>query len=94
MRLIDADELLQKRWKAKDITDGDLYVIGQGFVMSAPTIDAAPVVHARWIHPVPGDGAPYCSNCKKYSPLWTPYYGFSDSDYCPCCGAKMDAMED
>lgn len=38
MRLIDADALLQKRAQAKDYGD-EMYVIGQGYVMDAPTID-------------------------------------------------------
>ena len=43
MRLIDADALIQKRNHAKAYAP-DMYVIGQGYVMDAPTIDAVPVV--------------------------------------------------
>ena len=92
MRLIDADAALENMNKGLnvvyDLTDLPEYLAG------CTTIDAAPVVHARWIHPVPGDGEPYCSNCKKYSPLWTPYFGFFNSDYCPRCGARMDSKEE
>ena len=42
MRLIDADALIQKRNHAKAYAP-DMYVIGQGYVMDAPTISAAPV---------------------------------------------------
>ena len=54
MRLIDADALLQKRNQVKDFWHSpELYVIGQGYVMDAPTIDAVPVVR--------------CENCKHYN---------------------------
>ena len=85
MRLIDADELLQKRWQAKDITDKDLYVIGQGFVMSAPTIDAAPVVHARWVNKGWYKECSKCFNHIGFLNQYVPRY-----DYCPFCGAKME----
>jgi hypothetical protein len=53
MRLIDADALIQKRNHAKAYAP-DMYVIGQGYVMDAPTIDAVPVVR--------------CRECKNFSP--------------------------
>ena len=90
MRLIDADELLQKRWQVKDITDKDLYVIGQGFVVNAPTIDAAPVVHAKW--ELPGKGISdmflICTYCNKL------HVSAYKTNYCPYCGAKMDLEEE
>ena len=43
MRMIDADALIQKRNHAKNYSP-DMYVIGQGCVMDAPTIDVVPVV--------------------------------------------------
>ena len=46
MRLIDADALIQKRNHAKAYAQ-DMYVIGQGYVMDAPTIDAVPVVRGE-----------------------------------------------
>lgn len=50
--------------------------------------DVAPVVHARWVKPVPGDGDPCCSECKAKQ-LYLPYVGYFYSKYCPYCGAKM-----
>ena len=47
------------------------------------------VVHARWIHPVPGDGDHHCSNCKVEAPYFGTY-GHYEPRYCPHCGAKMD----
>jgi hypothetical protein len=38
MRLIDADSLIQKRAHAKQY-DPEMYVIGQGYIMDAPTIE-------------------------------------------------------
>ena len=54
----------------------------------APTIEAEPVRHGRWIHDI--NNLYGCSECfgretmshKKLKP------------YCPNCGAKMDAKED
>ena len=66
-----------------------------GLVNGIPAVDAAPVVHGRWIKPVPGDGEAYCSNCKHdalpcgyyLNPALMKYY---ETAYCPNCGAKMD----
>ena len=50
---------------------------------NSPAIDAAPVVHARWIH---RPDERICSNCGlRYS-----YFGGKDRNYCHQCGAKMD----
>ena len=88
MRLIDADALIQKRNHAKAYAP-DMYVIGQGYVMDAPTIDAVPVVRGEWNPIFKGADTCECSVCKSE--------GFSDSDfgfiatpYCPNCGAKME----
>lgn len=88
MRLIDADVLPKHRVKilhAFGIYDGD--VIFPEHVENAPTIDAAPVFHARWNHDgpdFPGGVDWYsCSNCgNKDASEWM--------KYCPKCGAKMD----
>lgn len=44
----------------------------------------------KWIHPVPGDGAPRCSNCKKPPVFDTGYWRYHETDFCPNCGAKME----
>ena len=63
----------------------------------APTLtppkDSTPVQHGRWVKPVPGDGENYCSVCHAVQP-WFYGYGYYDSDYCPNCGACMDAKEE
>lgn len=52
MRLIDADALIQKRDHAKAYAP-EMYVIGQGYVMDAPAIDAVQVIR--------------CGECKHYN---------------------------
>ena len=47
-------------------------------------IDAAPVVHGRWIEAV-GSGVLYCSICG-----WFSQYHQDRHNHCPYCGAKMD----
>ena len=59
-------------------------------IRNIPSADVAPVQHGRWVKPVPGDGDPYCSECKAKQ-LYLPYVGYFYSKYCPYCGAKMDA---
>lgn len=56
------------------------------FVKSAPAVDAAPVVHGRWIKKSYLLGTTrYCSECGEN-------YGMPHGvfNYCPNCGAKMD----
>ena len=82
MRLIDAEALIQKRNHAKAYAQ-DMYVIGQGYVMDAPTIAAVPVVRGEWIED--GD-MQICSNCgEEHS--WEEYR----ASYCEDCGAKMES---
>ena len=89
MRLIDADKIDFKEVFvgnsdfAKDTRDAAQMLINQ-----QPTVDAVPVVHAKWIL-VPGTevihGKSYeCSNCSKIR------YGSWPPMYCQRCGAKMD----
>lgn len=66
-------------------------------IRSMPTLtqpkDSTSVQHGRWVKPVPGDGENYCSVCHTDQP-WFYGYGYYDSDYCPNCGARMDAKEE
>ena len=55
-------------------------------ISEVPTLDYAPVVHAHWIVGETVDGEIYatiCSNCE--------FDGYVGYNYCPNCGAKMDA---
>lgn len=52
----------------------------------APTIDAEPVKHGRWVETDRDDPCYYaCSLCGKRSDF--------EENYCPNCGAKMDEVE-
>ena len=91
MRLIDADALIGKRAHAKQYED-EMYVIGQGYVMDAPTIDAVPVVRGEWITTETYSSMyrtnlseTTCSACGKRPNIY-----MLKSDYCPNCGAKME----
>jgi hypothetical protein len=59
-------------------------------LLCLPTIEAEPVRHGRWKKK---NGEIYCTNCKKSK--WSESFelmlrGF---DFCPHCGAKMDATD-
>lgn len=100
MRLVDADSLF--RYMNKRVTDlfheygtYDHYATGFDdalmYIMDAPTIDAVPVVHAKWNrvdedwrHQMAGNK---CSACGFV--LFGPV-----GSYCPRCGAKMDGGAD
>ena len=55
-------------------------------VKKAPAVDAAPVVHGRWIAPTELDGhtVAECSRCHKIRAM---------DDFCSSCGARMDLPE-
>lgn len=94
MRLIDADALLLSEVKRC----GSIPTIGSGYysemsfkqvLNNAPTVDADPVVHGRWITITEKDTFGYtyktkCSNCEFVDKH------FCKSLYCPNCGANMD----
>ena len=83
MRLIDADEL--RPTLIEDREGFCTLAVLAGDIESAPTVDAAPVVHGQWIERiVRGSPALICSQCRTDSGV---NYDF---DYCPNCGAKMD----
>ena len=54
---------------------------------NAPTVDAEPVRHGRWIYRNPRVDIATCSCCGD---RWG---SISVMNYCPSCGAKMDAQE-
>lgn len=60
---------------------------------SVPTIDAAPVVHARWVRKA---GKVTCSHCGGFAD-WTSSGGWWEQverPYCGRCGARMDGGEE
>lgn len=90
MRLIDADAFLE-RMSRTDRFFGVVYDIND-----APTVEAVPVVHGRWLtweEQFPGRTprkksmlGVFCSACHNHAD--------NMSYYCPNCGAKMDLEEE
>lgn len=83
-RLIDADAL--RLMKVEECAGHTIdYAAGWkaciDWVRTLPTVDAAPVVHGRWIKKN-DQGVFYCSECDLPSLQWWPY--------CERCGAKME----
>ena len=89
MRLIDADALIQKRNHAKAYAT-DMYVIGQGYVMDAPTIDAVPVVRGEWVKSDDYKGWLVCSACRDCY-VDNAWVNGKKWRHCPNCGAKMES---
>ena len=91
MRTIDADALIQKRCQAKDFHP-DMYVIGQGYVMDAPTIEAK---RGLWKRSHDHELHCRCWECTNCHEVWTQDFGSEpvkmDWKFCPSCGAIMDA---
>lgn len=99
MRLIDADKLeyVLAKHQAHYYGDSDYYEgISQGFnlarydVKEAPTIDAEPIRHGKWIDVKGSNGKDYrkCSECLHTQDIT------GLLNYCPVCGAKMEGEEE
>lgn len=75
---------LYKAWDKLDETQGPQMLIDDMIraTQDAPTVDAQPVHHGRWL-----EGGE-CSRCHEFDNR-DPY----GSKYCPNCGAKMDCNE-
>lgn len=82
MALIEREALLEIVEQQGHVTVDD--------ILSADTIDAAPVVYGKWINPDTIDC--HCSVCgeqpEREQGESVPLY-----DYCPYCGAQMDGGE-
>lgn len=98
MRLIDADALQSAITEFREVeycngnySTANGMAIAQTLCNKAPTIDAEPVVHGRWINErvrIKGYSVEYsyeCSSCG--SPSGYDYHPWRN--YCPNCGAKM-----
>ena len=101
MRLIDADALRRRLIKQRDASaakqnygwewehngwNGAILQIG--CEMIEHPVDAVPVRHGRWVwNDYGGIGNYHCSECGKICIC------NGDYDYCPNCGARMDADE-
>ncbi len=85
VRLIDANTLPMYKVKivhSFGIVEGS--VVFPDDIKKAPTIDAVPVVHGRWVWTSFGW---CCSVCNKKSMVEAVAF----AKYCNRCGAKMDA---
>lgn len=91
MRLVDADALLRtiesiERGNAELI---EFYLETKVLLGNAPTIDAEPVRHGRWVK----RGSRWqCTHCKVLMDIdGTPEENLLN--YCTYCGTKMDGKE-
>lgn len=93
MRLINADALMPMMKYATTDSEIGVFPIKIGFdaitevINNAPTIDAEPVRHGKWMPREEGKVYPFwerytCSECGEHS---------DDKRYCPNCGCRMDA---
>ena len=91
-RLIDADALI--KWCIYCADDDIVRVNRQVMIYMlehAPTVDAEPVRHGRWVNHISENGATdgtYCGICDYEVDRDARY------NYCPNCGAKMGEVED
>lgn len=92
MRLIDADELkikladeLSDALGETDFTDGLHHGLKLAISLAeeTPIADAKPIRHGHWNS---RQLVYECSECG--------HMGYSDMNYCPNCGAKMDEVEE
>lgn len=95
MRLIDADKL--------GLTDFEIFMCDGDYkealkmvlskIDSAPTIDAEPVRHGKWLHPEEEDEEYHTVSCSCSVCGWKFNLYEDDIDgapYCAVCGAKME----
>lgn len=55
-----------------------------GTVFKVESADVIPVKHARWVNGC-------CGRCGEHALYWQISSTYHESDFCPFCGAKMDA---
>ena len=103
MRLIDANEALINTYNEIYWTESEAAAV-RSFLVRQKTVDAAPVVHGRWLVDDYDSGeledyAAYievhCSECGYGLGAESGQYGWGNGDpfplhFCPNCGAKMD----
>ena len=94
MRLIDANALREKATLRHGYDFQGVFVKVQD-IDAAPTVDAAPVVHGRWIFDFSLDDSNFyrCSVCGRQEVLLAKESTAEYFPYCHC-GAKMDLEGD
>ena len=98
MRLIDADALKEKSRRC--FVDGfhgsgiygEIDIVLTTDISTAPTVDAAPVMHGRWVFEYWKSGYIKRCNCSECGN--SPKDAYSPPNYCDNCGAKMDGKDD
>lgn len=100
MRLIDADALRETMYHEAFETDTDMqkwdsgcwirYKMFEDALKDAPTIEAEPTRHGKWIDVKGSNGKDYrkCSECLHTQDIT------GLLNYCPICGAKMEGEEE
>ena len=95
MRLIDADALVEKAyWHGEHPDVGNPFAEGveavdMSDIDNAPTIEAEPVRHGRWINE-PCEHFGMIAHTHKDCGYTYASYAEDGDKYCPNCGAKMD----
>ena len=89
VRLIDANAL-----KTSFEEDGHLSTYIEEFIDNAPTIDAEPVRHGRWIQNKTLPAYHRCSICGVTHKTQKSCNKYLTLRYCSQCGAKMDGGKD
>lgn len=96
MRLIDADALRKVHcedcnYEEQEMCKSDPICATLMWLDEAPTIEAEPVKHGRWV-----DNGCYntCSVCENSIHAWNDDGDLQEFAYCPNCGAKMDEEKD
>lgn len=95
-----SDEYIKKEDAVKAVantywqgTDCECYAFAHKALDNVPTADVAPVRHGRWKEQQKKYRIYSCSECNKV----TLFEKWGDTvmpyDYCPNCGARMDAKE-
>lgn len=80
-RLIDADELGRFAFHIKQSDGHERCVVDWDDIENAPTVDAQPVVHGRWVRNLENCLYNKCSVCG--------FWHCREDNYCTNCGAKM-----
>ena len=59
-------------------------------IRNAPTVEAEPIRHGKWVKYYGYEDRYYCSNCQD---IWRSER-IKCLKYCPTCGAKVDEVEE
>lgn len=77
-----------------NVCDGEIHQTKRAairIIANLPAVDAAPVVHARWID---YKDEHQCSKCREFTIVDFYVWKNMPFDYCPNCGANMDGGPD